>query len=238
MKVICNNKALAEALTIISGVVARRTPTPVLTCVRLTAEDGRLSMAATDTEASLRHVMDQVEVEKEGDLLIPANKLLQIVKACESKESQTLTLIGKGHHIQIISKGSKFKLNGYDPSESPDIPVFDSNAVDCVIDGGRLVSLVGRSLFAAADEHSRYAINGVLFDRQEKKLRMVATDGRRLAVAAGDCLKADGERRCIVPSKALNSVRQLVRSPDTPVSIAIDDNHVSFMSTRPTVPRP
>ena len=228
MKVICNNKALAEALTIISGVVARRTPTPVLTCVRLTAEDGRLSMAATDTEASLRHVMDQVEVEKEGDLLIPANKLLQIVKACESKKSQTVTLTGKGHHIQITAEGSKFKLNGYDPSESPEIPEFDSSAVDCVIDGGRLVSLVERSLFAAADEHSRYAINGVLFDRQEKKLRMVATDGRRLAVAAGDCLKGSSERRCIVPSKALNSVRQLVRSPETPVSIAIDDNHVSF----------
>lgn len=228
MKVICNNKALTDALNIISGVVARRTPTPVLTCVRLTAKDGRLAMAATDTEASLRHVMDQVEVEKEGDLLIPANKLLQIVKACESKDSQTVMLSGKGHHIQITAKGSKFKLNGYDPAESPEIPQFDSSSVDCVIDGGQLVSLVGRSLFAAADEHSRYAINGVLFDRQNKKLRMVATDGRRLAVAAGDCIEGSGEQRCIVPSKALNSVRQLVRNPETAVSISVDENHVSF----------
>ena len=51
MKVNCDQSALSEALGIVSGVVARRTPTPVLMCVRLTASDGRLSMSATDTEA-------------------------------------------------------------------------------------------------------------------------------------------------------------------------------------------
>ena len=225
MKVICDRLALSDALGIVSGVVARRTPSPVLTCVRLTAENGQLAMAATDTEASLRHVMDQGEVEKDGDLLIPAAKLLQIVKACAAA---TVTLNAKGHHLQIIAADSQFKLNGYDPAESPEIPAFDPGSVDCTIDGGTLTSLVSRSLFAAADEHSRYAINGVLFDREEKKLRMVATDGRRLAVAAGDCSVAEGTRKCIVPSKALGLVRQLVSSPDAVVSISIDDHHVTF----------
>ncbi|MEE2906649.1 MAG: DNA polymerase III subunit beta [Planctomycetota bacterium] len=225
MKVICDQGVLAEALGVIGGVVARRTPTPVLTCVRLTAQDGRLAMAATDTEASLKLVIDQVEVEKDGELLIPANKLLQIIRACDSP---TVTLNGKGHHVQIISAGSNFKLNGYDPAESPEIPDFNSDNIDGTIDGGTLVPLVARSLFAAADEHSRYAINGVLFDRHDKKLRLVATDGRRLAVAAGECTKGSGERRCIVPSKALGLVRQLVRSPDANVSIVVDDHHVTF----------
>ena len=225
MKVICDQAALADALGIVVGVVARRTPTPVLTCVRLTASNGQLAMTATDTEASLRHVMDQVEVEKDGDLLIPAAKLLQVIRACDSS---TVTMNAKGHHLQIKAKGSQFKLNGYDPAESPEIAEFNPDAVDCKIDGLTLSALISRSLFAAADEHSRYAINGVLFDRDEKKLRMVATDGRRLAVAAGDCTGGSGQKQCIVPSKALGLVRQLVRSADASVSIAIDDNHVTF----------
>ena len=233
MKVICDQAALSDALGVVGGVVARRTPTPVLTCVRLTAQDGHLAMAATDTEASLRLVLDKVEVEKDGELLIPANKLLQIIRACDSA---TITLNGKGHHVQIVSEGSNFKLNGYDPAEAPEIPEFNPDDVDCTVEGGTLVPLVARSLFAAADEHSRYAINGVLFDRTEKKLRFVATDGRRLAVAAGDCEQGEGDRRCIVPSKALSLVRQLVRSADTTVSISVNDHHVTFHVDEATGP--
>jgi len=233
MKVNCDQSALSEALGIVSGVVARRTPTPVLMCVRLTASDGRLSMSATDTEASLRHVMDEVQVEKPGDVLIPATKFLQIIRACDAP---TVTLKTSGHAMQIVSGDSKFKLNGFDPAEAPDIPEFDSSAVDCTITGGTLASMVSRSLFAAADEHSRYAINGVLFDRHENKLRFVATDGRRLAVAAGECTGGSGERTCIIPSKALGLVRQLVRSQDATVSIAIDDHHVTFHVDETTGP--
>ena len=54
---------------------------------------------------------------------------------------------------------------GFDPAEAPPLEPFDEEAIDCTIDSGTLAGMVARSLFAAAVEHTRYAINGVLFDR-------------------------------------------------------------------------
>ena len=81
MKVICDQSALAETLGIIGSVIASRTPNPVLTCIRLTAEDGRLTLAATDGDCGLRMVMEQVQVDEPGETLVPADKLNQIVRA-------------------------------------------------------------------------------------------------------------------------------------------------------------
>jgi DNA polymerase-3 subunit beta len=91
-----------------------------------------------------------------------------------------------------------------------------------------LQGLVGRTLFAAAAEHIRYAINGILFDREGKNLRMVATDGRRLALARGQCTRGSNKARCIVPSKALGLLTRLVRDPAATVQVAIEENQALF----------
>ena len=86
MKVICDQSALAEALGIVGSVVASRTPTPVLTCIKLTAEDGRMTLSASDGDVGLRMTMEQVEVDQAGEALIPADKLNQIVRECQAPD--------------------------------------------------------------------------------------------------------------------------------------------------------
>src|SRR6201996_304495 len=74
MKVICNRGALLEALTVTGNVVAPRTPKPVLLCVKLTAADDRLTVAATDLEVAVRYSDSQVQIEQAGETLVPADK--------------------------------------------------------------------------------------------------------------------------------------------------------------------
>src|SRR5688572_23001026 len=74
MKVICNRGALLEALTVAGSVVASRTPKPVLQCVKISAGENRLTIAATDLEVAIRYSDSQVQVEKEGETLVPADK--------------------------------------------------------------------------------------------------------------------------------------------------------------------
>jgi DNA polymerase-3 subunit beta len=226
MKVICDRAALADAVNNVSSVVVLRTPTPVLQCVKLSAAGGILTLAATDLEIGLRLGVGEVNVEAEGSALIPADKLKQIVTTCDDP---TLTIETSGTQVTIKGASSRFTLNGYDPGEAPTVRDFSDVEVDFEIEGGLFQRLIQRTLFAAAAEHSRYAINGVLIEREGKNLRLVATDGRRLAIARGSASKAAGEKgekkSCIVPTKALNLISRLVRNPETAVRVAVEDNN-------------
>jgi DNA polymerase-3 subunit beta len=201
----------------------------VLQCVKLSTEGGVLSLAATDLEIGLRLGIGEVNVEKEGVALVPADKLKQIVTTCDDP---TLTIETSGSHVTIKSESSRFTLHGYDPGEAPKVRDFSDAEVDFEIEGGQLQKLIHRTLFAAAAEHSRYAINGVLIEREGKNLRLVATDGRRLAISRGSASKGGGDknekRSCIVPTKALNLLSRLISNPETPVRVAVEENNAVF----------
>ncbi|MHC5112985.1 MAG: DNA polymerase III subunit beta [Planctomycetota bacterium] len=218
---------LLEAVNSVSSVVATRTPSPVLQCVKVSASGGVLTMAATDLEVGLRLSVEEVDVQSEGEALIPADKLVQIVR---SSEDATLTISSEDHTVHIRGKDSHFTIYGYDPKEAPPVRDFEEASADCELDGATLTTLVHRTLFAAAAEHSRYAINGILFDRDGRNLRMVATDGRRLALARGQCAEVQRDKAaCIVPAKALGLLSRLVRDDaDTPVYVAIEENQALF----------
>lgn len=226
MKVICDRAALVNAVNIVGSVVTSRTPTPVLRCLKLTAADGMLVLSATDLEMGLRIAVAQVEVEQDGEAAILADKLSQIARACEDPTLTIETDPDSIAAVHIRGAGSHFKVLGYDPSEFPPVRDFGGATVDCEVPAGVLQTLITRTLFAAAVEHSRYAINGVLFERSGKRLRMVATDGRRLAMAKGECRSGEGESSCIIPSKALKLLGKLLDDPDTPVQLAIEENQI------------
>lgn len=226
MKVICDRAALADAVNIVSSVVAARTPTPVLRCVKLTARDGSLALAATDLEVGVRLAVEQVQIESEGETLVPADKLAQIVR---SSDDPTLTIESTDHAMHIRGADSHFKMLGYDPKEFPPVRDFGKAKTDCEVNAGMLQVLIQRTIFAAASEHSRYAINGVLFEREGKKLRLVATDGRRLAVARGECKVAatsGAKASCIIPSKALHLINRLIDDPEATIRVAIEENQI------------
>ncbi|MHC4127059.1 MAG: DNA polymerase III subunit beta [Planctomycetota bacterium] len=226
MKVICDRAALVEAVNTAGGIVASRTPTPVLKCLKLTAsnaEPSGLLLSATDLEVGLRLGVEQVEVAEEGEAAIPADKLSQIARA---SEDPTLTLETDDHTVHIRGADSHFKVFGFNPAEFPQVRDFGDAAIDCEIDAGTLHMLIARTLFAAAVEHSRYAINGVLFEREGKRLRLVATDGRRLAMATGEARSGEGKSSCIVPTKALKLVAKLTDDPGAPIRLAIEDHQI------------
>jgi DNA polymerase-3 subunit beta len=209
----------------VTSVVASRTPSPVLQCVKLTAANGLLSLAATDLEIGLRLGVEQIDVQDDGEALIPADKLAQIVR---SSDDPTLTVETDDHTVHIRGEDAHFTIYGYDPKEAPTVRDFSEATADCEIEGATLQTLIHRSAFAAAAEHSRYAINGVLFERSGKTLRLIATDGRRLALARGQCDAGEGNTSCIIPTKALNLAYKLVRDPDTPVRIAVEESQAVF----------
>src|SRR4051812_37607873 len=234
MKVICNRGALLEALSVAGNVVATRTPKPVLQCVKLTATDDKLTIAATDLEVAIRFSDSQVQIEQPGETLLPADKFRDIVR--ESLDD-TLSIEVTGDNANIKGHDSHFKIFTQKVSDFPPVPDFEGEA-DFEIPGGILKQLIGQTLFAAAKESSRYAYNGVLVVAKGKKIHLVSTDGRRLAMAKGDLttdrMGKDGKRG-IVPSKALQLLDKLIDDPEESVGVQLKENQVIFHTSSATL---
>jgi len=243
MKVICDRSALLDGINLISGAVAGRTPRVQLQCVKLEAtkkgSTGELTLLATDGELSMRLKLLQVDVQQTGEALIPADKLRQIIGAEDSEP--TLTLETEEDAMHIRGRDAHFKVYGYPAADFPPIPDMGS-----VIAGtseiakakavfahsaAALDGIITRTVFATARENSRYAINGVLMKRDGKRLEMVATDGRRLALCRTQLAASDKDTKavsCIVPTKALQMIQRLISNPEEQVQIAITDNQIFF----------
>ncbi len=232
MKVICDRGALVEALNLAGAAVVARTPKPVLTCIKLTADEGTLTLDSTDLEVAIHLSINQVEVQEPGEALIPADKLTSIVR--ESVDP-TLTIETDAEAAHVRGADSHFKIFGYPVAEYPPVGAAEGDA-DYEIPAGDLVDLINKTLFATARENSRYAINGVLVERDGKKLTMVATDGRRLAMAKGSVGSGSGDSQSvIIPTKALNLLARLLDDPGETVKVKITENQAQFATELATL---
>lgn len=238
MKVICETKVLLNAVNIAAGVAAARSPKPQLTCIRFTAKRdgtssgaGTIMLSAVDEQVSLRIGTANVDVQQEGEVLIPADRLRNILQSVESES--TVTVDAEGDVCRIRGQNSKFKVFGYDVADFPPVPGFPpaGDASDAYeVEAEVLESLIARTVFSTARETSRYAINGVLVTRNGKKLELVATDGRRLALARGS-VKALGQGEgtaAIVPTKALQMVLKLLPGGPDKVKVGLTDSRIVF----------
>ncbi len=241
MKVICDRAALKNAVDLVAGVVPARSPKPELTCIKVAAKKasgkggagaGALTLSATDAEVSLRLSRTQVEVQDGGEILVPGDRLRSIVTAEDA--DPTLTIEADSEACVIKGRDAKFKIYGYPSGSLPPIPEFpdnDQTADIFSINAGQLQRLITRTIFAVARDNSRYAINGVLLKRNGKKIEMVATDGRRLALARGTAEgspSGDKQTMCIVPTKALTLASRLIDDEEAAVRIGVTANQVIF----------
>jgi len=227
MHVIVNRNALLDVLNVASGIVASRTVKDVLKCVRLTTVDGSLMVSATDLEVALRAGVRQVEVKKKGDTLVPADKLMQIVR--ESGD-ETLVLKVDDQTCHIEGQDSHFEIYGQDPRDFPPVPELEGEP-DIGIEAEVLDGLIERTAFAVAKENSRYAINGILWEKKGKQLRLVSTDGRRLAQATGNAEQASKEdQQMIVPAKTVHVLQKILAGFEGQVSVRFTSNQILVQS--------
>jgi len=233
MKVIAQTSALQEALALAGSIVASRTPKPVLQCVKLIAakegETSTLTLLATDLEAGLRFQITAVQVDEEGEALVPAERLNGIVR--ESAEDDSLAIETEKDACHVRGSGSHFKIYGYDPAEYPTVADFEGDA-DFEVPAEVLGLMIGRTLFAAAKAHSHYAMSGVLCEASGKKIQLVATDGHRLAQAKGSLsAKAVRDVSAIVPAKLMSLIQRVVTGEET-LSVKVAESQILVRSAR------
>lgn len=194
-----------------TSVCPTRSMRPLLTDVLISVDGARVELTATDGEISVRRRYTHEGVSGEGTAAIPAATLLQAVRSISDAEL-TVSQIDQTHELK--SEKAYFKLNGDDPELFPSIPTIEGDeGVDVPL--AAFVDLCSRTMFAASKDMGRYAFNGVLLELDPNEVTMVATDGRRLALARLEMATGVTERRsAVVPLKGLQQLQRLAGDDD------------------------
>lgn len=225
MKANFSRAALAETLSLLTSVVPNRTPKPILRCVQINASKEEVRICATDLEVGINSLVSEVQVEKDGEVIVPADRLSAIVR--ESVDDVLLIETSKGT-CEITGADSHFTIYGQEPGQYPAVPLFDGSA-DIEVALNDLKAGIEQCLFATARESSRYAINGVLWEIKDKKLMLVATDGRRLARCKVNLASSPNKKmtaaKIIVPAKTMGLLEKITGDKG-PVAIKLVNNQI------------
>ncbi len=224
MKFAVSRDALLKPLNLVAGVVERRQTLPILANVLLVLEGDRLSLTGTDLEVELVGRLQLPAPGVDGEVTVPARKLVDICKSLpEGSDIEFSVTDGK---VTVRSGRSRFTLSTLPAREFPSVE-DSSGSHQFAIKQGELRRLIDRTAFAMAQQDVRYYLNGMLWEIKAGRMRVVATDGHRLALCTlpSELDNAD-DIQVILPRKGVLELSRLLLAEEQVIEIVLGGNHV------------
>jgi DNA polymerase-3 subunit beta len=219
MEVVLDRDAFLKGLSMVQNIVEPRQTLPILANVLLQADGDVVHLTATDLEVGAR-VSVPARVPGKGSVTVSARKLVEIVK--ELPAAALALKVGENAAVSIRCGGASYKLVGLAPDDFPPV-VPASPRAWLTLEAKVLRDMLARTSFAISHDETRYALNGILFVVQDKDLRLVATDGHRLAMAKTALADAADAVSGIVPRKAALEIGRVLGAGED-VQVAITEN--------------
>ena len=218
---------LLQELTLIQGVVERKTTIPILANVLLHAEENKLRIVATDLETGLKSSCDS-KVTASGTITLPAKRLYEIVRALPDKEIRFKQ--GDANWVTLTCGTSRFRIAGLPQEDFPQLP--DAAGGGITIPGDTISQLITRTIYAISSEDSKYTFSGALLVMKPGSLVMVATDGHRLSFVEkrGGLEDLAEETKVLIPKKAMSELLRMLTEGggDGNIQFSRDENHLFF----------
>ena len=229
MKINSNRETLIKGIQTIQAGVSSKTGTiPILQNFLMETEDKGLKVVFTDLEMAIKHHIP-VDIKGEGSITVPIKKFMEIVQNL-GEDSEVNISVDENSRISILSGKSRFKLGGAPKNDYPVIPDIDeSNSFK--VPARLLADMINSTIFSASTEDDRHFLNGLLWKYEKDLFSLVATDGRRLAVASTKKVKAKKEFKVIVPSKILGELARFIKGgakDADEVTVGLSSNQIGF----------
>ncbi|HQP18721.1 MULTISPECIES: DNA polymerase III subunit beta [Phenylobacterium] len=231
MKLTIERAALLKALGHVQSAVERRNTIPILSNVLLSADRDRLTFSATDLDME---IIDETlaQVDQPGQITAPAHTLYEIVRKLPEGADVSLSFTGEDPRLTVAAGRSRFNLPVL---PAGDFPVMSSEGLSgrIGVDVGDLIRLIDKTRFAISTEETRYYLNGLylhtVVEGGSQKLRAVATDGHRLALAEMAAPEGSaGAPGVIVPRKTVSEARRLLEDAGETVDLQVSAQKVRF----------
>ncbi|KAA3641195.1 MAG: DNA polymerase III subunit beta [Proteobacteria bacterium] len=215
---------LLAPLNQICGVVEKKGTLPILSHVLFTIKNDTLKLTTSDLEVEMNSETT-VDTEFQGELTLPAQKLLDI---CKSLADGSIMDFNIAEHQCVITSGdSRFSLSTLPANEYPileDVETFET----IHIDSQDLARMLKQTIFCMASHDVRYFLNGLLFEILNDKIRCVSADGHRLALSETDYVNQAGlSKQILIPRKGVMELNKMIREVDQEIAIHLGKNHVS-----------
>jgi DNA polymerase III subunit beta len=224
LRITVSKDDLASRLAIVARGVSTRTAVLVLGGIQLRAEAGRLHLASTDMELSLRASLD-ASVDGEGTTVVPGRLLLDIARSLPDSEV-TIEHRPEEAAVVVTSGTANYRLHTYSAEDFPRLPDVDSAPLHTV-DRDVLVETVARVGRSASRDESRPVLTGILVRFEPGKVVMAATDSYRLAVKETAVTATLPDLEAIIPARALQELARIAGGADE-LQLGLLDNHVVF----------
>lgn len=226
MQFTASRDELLKELSLVQGIVERKNTIPILANVLIETSGNTVYFAATDLDVGLRSSLT-ANVTEQGALTLSAKKLFEIVRAVPEKEIEIKEL--ENSWATVTSGRSYFKMVGLGKAEFPAM-VDPPDESPTIIPGSSLRELIQRTSFSITSDDNRYFLNGAKLELASEEMKMIATDGHRLAFASvkrphGD--SGDGES-VIVPKKTLMELLKMLGDEETDIEFSQGENHLFF----------
>jgi len=226
MEISTKREDLLHGLYLVQGVVERRTPQPVLAHVLMESDGDHVAISATDMDVGLRCRVPAA-IKRPGSVTANARKLYEIAREVTSEEV-TLKASGAGW-VDLHAGRSKFKVVSLDPKDFPVLPLSAAAPAGTTIKiaAGTLREMIDKTLFAVSSDETRFNLSGVYLESGDDGIRMVATDGHRLALVERALKSVKLPRGIILPRKGLVEVLKLLEQADeTELTLVIAEKDV------------
>lgn len=228
----------SHLLYLASTIVERRTTMPILANVNLTAEEGRIRLAATDLEISLIGEAEAT-VKAPGSITVAAKVLYDIVRELPS---DTVNIhLSKGQRVEIEAGQSRFRINGISSDEFPTV-AGTTLTNPTAVDAAKLFEMLDKTAFCVSIDETRYNINGVCIEsigglnKSDKSLlRFVATDGHRLALIDRPAEGLTIKENIVLPRKGIQEIKKLLEGNDGVVYVGMNEGFFTVQSGKETL---
>ena len=219
MDVVLDRDAFLKGLQMVHNIVEPRQTLPILANVLIETESEAVRVTATDLEVGAR-VSIPAKVAKGGTITVSARKLSEIVR--ELPAAALSLKVGENAAVSLRCGGASYRMVGIGSEDFPAV-VPAAPSAWLTVEAKMLRDMLAQTTFAISHDESRFALNGVLFAFQPKELRLVATDGHRLAVASRSVGEGLSGTTGIVPRKAVVEIARVLGASED-VQIAITEN--------------
>ena len=218
-------ETLLKPLQIVIGIVERKQTLPILSNVLIEKEPGKIRFTATDLEIQVTTTIDSKTGGKEASNITVGGKKLQEILRVLPDQSK-ISIEAKENKALIKANKSKFSLQTLPAQDFPKLNSLIVDAKKIILKQSLFKSLLLSVQYAMAQQDVRYYLNGVLLIVEGKKLKVVATDGHRLAFSAG-IINGDYEKQeIIIPRKAVTELCKLLGDTDDNVEIEFSTQQV------------
>ncbi|MFA5146497.1 MAG: DNA polymerase III subunit beta [Candidatus Omnitrophota bacterium] len=225
MKFNTKKDILLKGIQSVQNAINAKSSSPILTNILVEAAGENIVFTATDFDIGIVSAI-QIKPAIEGNITIPAKKFADIIKELPENEDISVS-VKKNNMIHIECDKNTFKIMGLPKDEFPQLPEF-KNKDFIMLEQKKLKAMLGMTVFAISSDETRYVLNGVLFVIKPAYIRLVATDGRRLAMVEEKMQFPKAlERKMIVPTKTVNELLRVL-TDEGEVKISFGDNQTLF----------